>query len=329
MATCAPTGDSPAVSVTDAPPVSVTDAPPVSVTDALRALGGTARWKQLRGHVGWRALAAARAGGQVGFSGSFYFLIGTSEDIRLAGVLRGVRSHTTAAVHHGFALPPDDGLVRLTVPPNAHRASDRRVRLSFRSLSPSEVVGDVTTGLRTVVDCLRDEDFRVALSVGDSALRSGAVTRDELVAAVTSLHGRGARLARDRAAMLDARSANAFESCARAILIVGGVTGFVPQVTIRHDGQFVGRADLADRRRQIVIECDGFEFHAARPAFIKDLTRFTMLVAGGWRPLRFTWEQVMFQPGWVLARVREVVALAEPGAVTEERRRFGGSRRAA
>ena len=302
----------------------------MKAVDALRALGGTARWKQLRGHVGWRAIKRARAAGAVEFRDGAYHLVGTGTDRVMALRLRGVRSHTTAAESWGLALPPaGTPTVHLTVPANAHRdVAQDDVRLRYRDLGEHDTVGDLTTPLRTVVDCLRDEPLRVALSVGDSALASGKVTWRDLDRAVRALRGPGSALARTRLLQLDARAANAFESCARAIVLGAGLTGFETQVTIRHRGQWVGRVDLADRRRRIVIECDGFETHGGRPAFVKDLVRFTTLVAGGWRPLRFAWEQVMFQPEWVLDRVRDVVG-DEPGASPEEQRPSRTVRRAA
>ena len=110
--------------------------------------------------------------------------------------------------------------------------------------------------------------------------------------------------------MLDARSANAFESCTRAILIEAGVTGFVPQVSISHNGVWIGRVDLAHLALRIIIECDGFETHGTLAGMTADATRHTWLVSAGWRPLRFTWHQVMFQPDWVLDRVLSTVSLA-------------------
>jgi very-short-patch-repair endonuclease len=300
----------------------------VEVVDALRALGGTARWRTLRGHVSWRAVKRARADGSVEVRGAVYCLVGTDEDRVLAGVLRAVRSHETAARHWGFALPPSDGRVHLVVPANAHREDvPTQVKLRYRDLPACDVEGDVTTPVRTVLDCLRDSSLRVALSVGDSALRSGLVRWADLERAARDLRGRGSRVARQRLQMLDARAANAFESSARAILLAAGATGFETQVTIWHAGEWVGQVDLAHRRFRIVVECDGFEFHSDKAAFAKDLVRFTMLVAGGWRPLRFTWAQVMFREDWVLARVHDVLALS--GAVTEESPRRAAARNAA
>lgn len=295
----------------------------MQVEDALRALGGVARWKQLRGHVGWRAIKHARRDGRVEFRDGAYHLTGTGQDRVAAGRLRGVRSHSTAAEHWGLAVPPTGRIIVLTVPSNAHRDNiPADVRLRYRDLHPDEVDGDVTTPLQTAVDCLRDEPLRVALSVGDSALREEMVAHDQLEVALRGRGGPRSALGLRRLAMLDARAANAFESSGRAILLEAGIAGFEPQVTIRHAGQWVGRVDLAHRALRIVVECDGFETHGGKEAFVKDLVRFTLLVSGGWRPLRFTWEQVMFRPEWVLERVRDVLGEAS-GAFLEEK---GGTR---
>jgi very-short-patch-repair endonuclease len=295
----------------------------VDPVDALRAFGGTARWKQLVGHVARRALAGAVASGQVVRRRGTYSLPTGERAAALAMLLRATRSHATAAEHWGWSLPPDKpATVRLTVPFKARRTKQPAgVKLRYRDLSPTAVVGDVTSKLQTLVDCLRDESLRVALSVGDSALRARDIRRDELLAAVDELRGPGSAVARTRARLLDRRAANAFESCARAILIEAGVTGFEPQVSIRHRNVYIGRVDLADQARRIVVECDGFEWHGTLEAMTRDCTRHTWLVSAGWRPLRLTWHQVMFEPEWVLERVQDTIAEVERAQFAVQRRR--------
>lgn len=302
----------------------------MEVQDALRALGGAARWRVLRHLVGWRALKRARADDRVVCRNGLWALVDSGRDRQLAADLMAVRSHATAAAHWGLALPPEAAsLVRLTMAPHAKvTAPPADLRLSYRRLEPADRVGDVTTPLRTVVDCLRDESLRVAVSVGDSALRDGLVSHEDLAAAVRALRGKGARVARHRLSLLDARAANAFESCARAILIEAGIPGFVPQVSIRDRDGWIGRVDLANRELRIIIECDGFETHGGRQAFVRDLIRFTSLVSAGWRPLRFTWEQVMFQPQWVARRVRATVDLATGGSLPDRRAKSASQRAA-
>lgn len=286
----------------------------------LRGLGGSARRKDLARQVGWRPLKRAVAAGLVVRCGRGYALATTDLPKQRATQLQGVRSHTTAAEHWGLALPPESDLrVQITIPRRAQRADvPGDVRLRYRELGPADVVDGVTTPLRTVLDCLVDQSLRTALSVGDSALRARLVAFEELAAAVAALRGPGSLLARTRLAMLDARSANAFESSCRAILLAAGITGFEPQVGIRHRRQWVGRVDLAHRRLRIVIECDGFDTHGGRDAFVSDLVRHTSLVAAGWRPLRITWEQVMFRSDWVLEVVRDTIAAAEGALIAEQ-----------
>jgi very-short-patch-repair endonuclease len=299
----------------------------VNADVALRALGGSARWTQLDGHVSRRQLADAVRDGHVLRSGRAYCLPSTTRPQQLAAAHRATRSHATAAEHWGWPMPPDDGVIRLTVPFKAQRTTKPpEVRLRYRDLDDTEVVGDVTSPLRTAVDCLRDECLRVALSVGDSALRSGLIEYDELAAAVAALRGPGSRRARDRLRMLDARAANAFESCARAILLEAGFTDFEPQVSISHRGVWIGRVDLAYLALRIVIECDGFETHGTLAGMTKDATRHTWLVSAGWRPLRFTWRQVMSDHEWVLDRVRDTVSVALGAGIAVQTRQEAAAR---
>jgi very-short-patch-repair endonuclease len=92
-------------------------------------------------------------------------------------------------------------------------------------------------------------------------------------------------------------------------------------VSIRHGTRWIGRVDLADPVLKVVIECDGFESHGGRAAFRRDLTRHTRLVAAGWRPLRVLWEQVMYEPDWVVEIVRDTVAAAAGARRTVQRPR--------
>jgi len=279
--------------------------------DALRALGGSARYMQLPRAVSRRALDRACKEGLVSRCGTTYAVVGSDRHRVLATRLRAVRSHVTAAAHHGLALPPGvDEKTDLTVPRKARRTSiPDVVDLHYRDLPASAVDGDMTSLVQTVVDCLRDEPLRTALSVGDSALAGGRLTRATLRAYVAGRRGPGSARVRERIELLHGRAANAFESSARAILLAAGLDGFEPQVPIRHRGTFVGRVDLAHRRLRVVIECDGFEHHGERDRWTQDVLRHTSLVAAGWRPLRFTWEQVMFSPHWVLERVVETITV--------------------
>lgn len=286
----------------------------VDAVDAVRALGGRGRWPELRAGVGRRALDRAVTAGHLVRVAGVYSLPDTDAARVAARRLRGIVTHRSAAGQHGFAVrPPQDGVRTahdVAIRPKARRTTvPPDVELNYCLLAADDIADRVLTKVATVAFCLRDLSLREALSIGDSAVRQG-VPIEEIRERARQLGGRGAAQARQRVELLDGRAANAFESCARAILVEAGISGFQPQVEIRHRGDLVGIVDLADRRLRIVIECDGFETHGTLDAMTADCIRHTNLSAAGWRSLRVTWYQVNFHPDWVLQRVRDTMRWA-------------------
>lgn len=68
------------------------------------------------------------------------------------------------------------------------------------------------------------------------------------------------------------------------------------------------RPDLVDERLRIVIEADSFEWHGGRSALRRDARRYDLLAADRWVVLRFSWEDVMFDPDFVRSVLQRVVA---------------------
>jgi very-short-patch-repair endonuclease len=298
----------------------------LAIVDVLRAFGGTARWSQLKGKVSRRRLARAVADGEVLGDHGTYSLPPTDYATRLARRLNGARSHRSAAEHWGFALPPcgDDDAEQhdIAVAPNAVRSNvPDDIKLRYLDLAEDDVTDGVLSPVATTAFCLRDLSLREALSVGDSALASGKVTLAQIEQRVARFRGPRRVLASQRLTLLNANSANAFESSCRALLIGAGIDGFESQVEIRHRGKWIGRVDFAHRLLRIVIECDGFETHGTLDAMTQDCIRHTRLVAAGWRPLRFTRYQGMKRPDWVLEQVRETLACTNQGSTERLTRR--------
>jgi very-short-patch-repair endonuclease len=239
-----------------------------------------------------------------------------------ASRLTGTVSHTSAALYWGWAVKMTPVVPHITVARHRTVGASRRqgVVLHYRDLGESEVVGGVTSPVRTVIDCCLDLPFDEALAVFDSSWRDGLEPGEVRSAAL-----RLPRRSRDRvlavACAADPRAANPFESVLRAIVLAVPGLEVRPQVVIE-DGRFVARVDLADERLRIVIEADSFEFHGSRKALDRDCRRYNALVVRGWLVLRFTWEQVMFEPGLVASTVRALVDLRRPRPV----RRAGASR---
>ncbi len=88
-----------------------------------------------------------------------------------------------------------------------------------------------------------------------------------------------------------------------------------------------GVVDLGDPERRIALEADSFEWHGGRVALDRDCRRYDELVRSGWLVLRFSWEQVMFDRGWVADVVRDAVA-QRPGGHAGRQVRNGRRRTA-
>ena len=224
--------------------------------------------------------------------------------------LTGQVSHTSAALHWGWAVKTAPTVPHVTVPRHRKIAPGRRegVVLHWRDLEPEAVVdGWVTSPVRTVIDCCIDLPFDEALAVFDSSWRAGLKPREVQLAAL-----RLPRRQRDRvlavARAADPRAANPFESVLRAIAMTVQGLSVEPQVVVE-DSTFWARVDLADESLRIIIEAESFEFHGSRKAFDRDCRRYNALVVRGWLVLRFTWEQVMFEPDVVADTLRTLVDL--------------------
>jgi very-short-patch-repair endonuclease len=161
-----------------------------------------------------------------------------------------------------------------------------------------------------VLDCGRTLPLAEALAVADSALHRQIVGKPELVSAAAQLRGPHCRRIQRVAQLADGRPESVLESALRAILIEAGIEGFVPQVTVA-DGAFSARLDLGHPLLRIGLEADGFEHHGTRRALVRDCRRHVNLTIRGWRLLRFSWEDVMYDPDWVVAAVRQAIGLPQ------------------
>ena len=61
--------------------------------------------------------------------------------------------------------------------------------------------------------------------------------------------------------------------------------------------------DFAYPAEKLAIEIDSVRWHTGVRAIHWDLERQNLLVALGWRVLRFEWNDVLFRPEWVAAQV--------------------------
>jgi very-short-patch-repair endonuclease len=275
--------------------------------EALERLGGVARTETLlRLTSRARLRIALRRGLVVRDSRGAYSLPGVDEALRAAGRLSGVLVEDSAAQYHGWELKHRPAVPCVAVPRNRKVDAGRRsgVLVRYVDLDPADV-GAVATGPgATVMDCAARRPFDEALTVADSALRHLDVTRGGLLRRAHAMPDRYRARCLRVAQYADARAANPFESILRAIAIDVPGLHVEPQVWVDD----IGRPDLLDSSRHLVIEAESFEFHGQRRALKRDCERYNAFALAGWLVVRFSWEHVMFQPGYV----REVLtAVAE------------------
>lgn len=280
----------------------------VAVVDELRALGGVATWRALRRQVSRHAIERAVAAGDVVVDGrGRYALPNADRALRLASRLGGVLSHRSAALAWGWAVARPPERPDVTVPKHRRVGDTRPVSLHWADLDDDDLDGRVTSRTRTLADCLRTLDADEALAVADSALRSGWATRESVERLTGDLRGPGsarARLVAERASHL---AANPFESVLRS-LALDACLDPRPQVDLFAGEEFLGRPDLVDVDRRLVMEADSFLWHGGRSALRRDAQRYNRFVRHGWTVLRFRWEEVLHHQG----SAREVLgALAQ------------------
>lgn len=283
-----------------------------SVVEVLARLGGSATSAELARATTRAALKAAVEQGEVErLARGVYGLPILGADRMAAIAYDGVVSHLSAAVAWNLPLLVRPEKPHITVPVKRRPRPGRPVVMHWAAVSSAERIGRLTTLLRTVVDCARILPFGEALAVADAALATCQLSRDELEAAATAMRGPGRPNALRIAAAAICRSESFLESMLRSLLIAELIDGFEPQLLVDTGGARA-RVDLGHRLAQVALEAEGYEFHGSAGDFAADCRRYDDLVAAGWLVLRFTYQQVLGDPRWVVETVRSAVAQRLP-----------------
>lgn len=270
-------------------------------------LGGSCTWGQLRKSLSKRRIRRAVAEGVlVRAAQGRYVLPDIAVARRTAVELAAVASHTTAALHWGWGVKADPEQPHLTFPRGRKlRGRAKDLVRHWRALRTEDVVdGWVTSKHRTVIDCCLDLPFDEALAIADSSWRDD-LDPLEVMRVAKALP---VRLRKRVSAVLrhvDRRAANPFESVLRAQCILAGAA-VKTQFEIK-DKAFYAKVDIAIEDLRIVVEAESFAHHGDRPALKRDCRRYTGLAARGWVVLRFTWDEVMFEPEYVIEAVRATI----------------------
>lgn len=275
----------------------------VDPIEALDLCGGAARWTRLRDlGVPERAIRGAVRSAAVRSPGRGAFALPDAPaGLAAAVVLAGAASHVTAAHLHGWSTWNRYDRLTVTVP-HATTKSLPGVTVYRAELKCSELdrYRACTGPLRTALDCGRSLRFVDAVCVLDAALRCAAVSECELVEAAHRARGPGSPELRRAVANVDARAASNLESVLRLLLRCTGAR-IRSQVWIAG----VGTVDFVVDD-WLVVEADGFAYHADRDSYRKDRGRGNGITVRGMGLLRFAYEDVRGRPGWVIAQVERV-----------------------
>jgi very-short-patch-repair endonuclease len=229
--------------------------------------------------------------------------------------MRAVLSHESAAAWYGADLISPPGVLHVTAPRNRGRvaAVAPGVRLHRRDLDSSEIrrirAVRVTSPECSVADVARGSGLVPGVTVADSFLRRGLTTESQLAAYADGLaFGPGRPVVRRVVAMADRKSGSVFESLTRVTLLEAGLPAPRTQFNVRSRGVWIGRVDFAWPDERVILECDGYEFHADRAAFERDRRRWSELIRAGWRVVTVTWSQVMSDPRYVVGLIADLLS---------------------
>ncbi len=228
----------------------------------------------------------------------------------------GVVSHMSAAALLGFQ-GIGQGAVEVTVPlgraPTLHRG-----RVHRSAFLPSEDIDrsgpfPVTIAERTLLDIAPRLGANQLRRLLDDACRQGLVATDLLRWRLDERRASGVRGVRKLARLLDETGFEPvldswLERRAKAVIDASALPTGRWQVWSAPDGRAT-RVDLTYEEAGLVVEFDGHGSHATRLERQADAERMARLTANGWRVLRFTYDDVVGRPDYVVATIARHLAL--------------------
>ncbi|EWT05951.1 hypothetical protein N864_01375 [Intrasporangium chromatireducens Q5-1] len=183
----------------------------------------------------------------------------------------------------------------------------------------------VMTPVTTFLDLAEVLDLVDLVVLGDSLIRAGRVTPQQLGDAARRHSGKGCRLARRAAGLVRDDVDSAMESRLRMLLVLAGL----PEPTINHkiywvDGRVRWRFDLSYPEFRLIIEYDGRQHRDSDDQWSIDIGRREWMDRNDWRIVVVIAKGVYRTPAATLQRV--VDAMPDCGMVvprlSDEWRRY-------
>lgn len=232
---------------------------------------------------------------------------------RLAVSVPSTGSHHSAALAYGLPLLTPTDAVTLSAPTAMLRGgTGERIRVA-RAKLVAEHCWDlrgvaVTSPARTAADLAESLSLVDAVTVTDAALHRGLATRDEIAAVIDAL---GLGRAPYVLAAADARSESPLESVSRVALALEGIeVADLQRDLFDAAGRFLGRVDFLWERQRVIGEADGMLKYDDPGALRREKRRQEALENAGFVVVRWTWDEIMYHPEWVAARLRHAFARA-------------------
>jgi hypothetical protein len=184
-------------------------------------------------------------------------------------------------------------------------------------LIPADVVDRhgvaITSPVRTVVD-LGASNRWVVESALEAGIRRDLFTLSDVEAFVARVARRGRRGVGVIRPLIEARrewddaTESVLEDRFRRLMVDAGIANPQPQYVVRDSaGSFVLRADFAYPAARVLIELDSEAHHLDRLTFRRDRSKQNRATMLGWVVLRYTWWDVVEQPGRVCSEVRNAI----------------------
>jgi very-short-patch-repair endonuclease len=215
----------------------------------------------------------------------------------------------TAAEVSGWWLPEAIPRPVLAAVPIGERYPERTGLLVCRHPRPVPVETvdglRITTGAETLLAAARDLGLLDLVILGDSALRCGHCTMEDLRASAAQRR-RGAPRLRAVLPLLDARSESPWESVMRVLHLAAEIDVEPQKKIYDAHGRFVARADLWLVGTRRIHEYDG-GVHRDRQVHRSDLSRDRRLVEMDWQRMGFTSTQLLHEGASIIASADRLV----------------------
>lgn len=219
-------------------------------------------------------------------------------------------SHLTSVELHG-GLVPYSPRPNFWVPESCAGLSIRGLRLHNYDKRPvcTEVDGRALTAAgKTFIDCATQLDLVQLVEVGDSLVRRGRTTPQELRSLARERGRRHIRKARLAASLVREGVDSGPETRTRLLIVLGGLPEPEVNVAVFDDcGGWLATPDLSYRAVKVAVEYDGLHHDLDPRQWSRDVMRNENLIAAGWIVIVVRAKDLRLRPAGTLMRILSVL----------------------